>query len=83
MIKDLTSLIEIDDRIIAEDIQRVLEDSQIFSLLVSDNPASSVINVYSGLNPTENITIQINQKDYQKAIEILKNSTYKDLLTNA
>ena len=83
MDKDLTSLIEIDDRIIAEDIQRVLEDSQIFSLLVSDNPASSVINVYSGLNPTENIIIQINQKDYQKAIEILKNSTYNDLLTNA
>lgn len=82
MVKDLTSLIGIDDRIIAEDIQRVLEDSQIYSLLVSDNPASSVINVYSGLNPTENITIQINQQDYQKAIEILKNSTYKDLLTN-
>jgi hypothetical protein len=83
MENDLTILLEINDMIIAEDIQRVLEDSQIYSMLVSDNPASSVLNVYSGLNPTENIIIQINKNDYQKAIEIINNSAYKDLLTNA
>lgn len=79
---DLTVLLEIDDMIVAEDIQRVLEDSQIYSLLVSDNPASSVLNVYSGFNPTENVTIQINKNDYQKAVEIINNSAYKDLLTD-
>ncbi len=79
---DLTVLLEIDDIIIAEDIQRVLEDSQIYSLLVSDNPASSVLNVYSGFNPMENVTIQINKNDYQKAVEIINNSAYKDLLTD-
>ena len=83
MENDLTILLEINDMIIAEDIQRVLEDSQIYSILVSDNPASSVLNVYSGLNPTENIIIQINKDDYQKAIEIINNSAYKNLLTNA
>ena len=82
MENDLTTLLEIDDMIIAEDIQRVLEDSQIFTMLVSDNPASSVLNIYSGQNPSENVAIQINKNDYQKAINILKNSTYKDLLTN-
>ena len=43
MNNDLTILLEIDDRVIAEDIQVLLEDSQIYSLLVSDNPASSVL----------------------------------------
>jgi len=83
MENDLTILLEINDMIIAEDIQRVLEDSQIYSVLVSDNPASSVLNVYSGFNPIENVSIQINKNDYQKAVEIINNSAYKDLLTNA
>lgn len=83
MENDLTILLEINDMIIAEDIQRVLEDSQIYSVLVSDNPASSVLNVYSGFNTIENVSIQINKNDYQKAVEIINNSAYKDLLTNA
>lgn len=83
MENDLTILLEINDMIIAEDIQRVLEDSQIYSVLVSDNPASSVLNVYSGFNPIENVSIQINKNDYQKAVKIINNSAYKDLLTNA
>ena len=82
MENDLTTLLEIDDMIIAEDIQRVLEDSQIFTMLVSDHPASSVLNIYSGQNPSENLSIRINKNDYLKAIEILKNTAYKDLLPN-
>lgn len=82
MENDLMNLLEINDMIVAEDIQRVLEDSQIYSLLVSDNPASSVLNVYSGLNPIENISIQVNKNDYQKALELINDSPYKDLLSN-
>lgn len=80
---DLMILLEINDMVIAEDIRRVLENSKIYSMLVSDNPASSVLNVYSGINPTENISIQVNKNDYQEAIGIINNSPYKDLLTNA
>ena len=82
MENDLAVLVQINDMIIAEDIQRVLEDSRIYSLLVSDNPASSVLNVYTGINPIENISIQVNKKDYVKAIEIIKESIYRDLLAN-
>ena len=79
---DLRILLSIEDRFIAEDIQRFLEESDIYTMLVSDNPASSVLSSYMGLNPTENIDIQINIEDYQRAIEILSDSPYKELVEN-
>ena len=83
MENDLTILLETSDMVLAEDIQALLESSQIYSVLVSDNPASSVLNVYSGFNPIESIQIKINKDNYRKAMEIVKNSAYKELLTNA
>lgn len=83
MDKDLTILLETDDNVVAEDIQILLEGAQIYSVLVSDNPASSVLNVYSGFAPIENISIQVNNNDYPEALEIIKNSIYKELLKNA
>ncbi|HJV78321.1 MAG TPA: DUF2007 domain-containing protein [Paludibacter sp.] len=80
---DLRVLLSIEDRVIAEDIQGMLEEFEIYTLLVSDNPASSVLGAYTGLNPTENIEIQINSEDYQRAVEILNDSPYKELLDNA
>ena len=80
---DLRILLSIDDRFIAEDIQRFLEESGIYTMLVSDNPASSVLGSYTGLNPTENIDIQINIDDYKRAVEILKDSQYNELVDEA
>ena len=77
---DLRLLISIEDRVIAEDIQFILEESEIYTMLVSDNPASSIITTYSGMNPVESIEIQINKNDYDRAIEILIDSLYKELL---
>ena len=77
---DLRILLSIEDRFIAEDIQRFLEESGIYTMLLSDNPASSVLGSYTGLNPTENIDIQINTEDYRQAIEILTDSPYKELV---
>lgn len=82
MKNDSTILLEISDMIIAEDIRSLLENSSIFSLLVSDNPASALLNVYSGFEPIENISIKVNSNDYTKAVEIITKSIYKDLLTN-
>lgn len=79
---DLKTLLEIDDKIVAEDIQRILEESNIYSILVSDNPASSVLNVYFGSTTIEGIVIQVSRADYPKAIKIICNSCYKDLLAN-
>ncbi|HEY5592766.1 MAG TPA: DUF2007 domain-containing protein [Paludibacter sp.] len=77
---DLRLLLSIEDRVIAEDIQNILEESEIYTMLVSDNPASSILTTYSGLNPVESIEIQINKNDYERAIEILIDSPYKELL---
>ncbi len=76
---DLKLLITIEDRVIAEDIQSILEEYDIYTILDSDNPASSVITTYTGLNPFESIDIKINVLDFQRATEILNESPYKEL----
>ena len=80
---DLKLLVSTEDRVIAEDIQRVLEEFEIYTMLVTDNPISSYLSTYTGLNPIEGIDIQINKNDYQRAIEILKDSPYSELINNA
>lgn len=77
---DLRLLLSLEDRIIAEDIQSLLEESEIYTMLVSDNPASSIMTTYTGFNPAESIGIQINKEDYQRAIDILIDSPYKELV---
>jgi len=78
--KDLRLLISVEDRIIAEDIQSVLEESGVYTMLVSDNPASSVLSAYLGSTLNEGIKILINKDDYEQAIEILNESPYKELV---
>ena len=77
---DLRLLLSIEDRVIAEDIQSLLEESEIYTMLVSDNPASSVLTAYSGLNAAECVSIQINKDDYEQAMEILMDSGYNELV---
>ena len=72
---ELRVLLSTEDRIIAEDIQSILEEHDIYTMLVSDNPASSVIGIYMGSSAMETIDIQINNEDYQRAIEILNENT--------
>jgi hypothetical protein len=72
---DLRVLLSTEDRIAAENIQSILEEHDIYTMLVSDNPASSVIGIYMGSSAMEMIDIQINEEDYQKAIEILNENT--------
>jgi len=72
---ELRGLLSTEDRVIAEDIQSILEEHDIYTMLVSDNPASSVIGIYMGSSAMETIDIQINNEDYQRAIEILNENT--------
>jgi len=72
---DLRVLLSTEDRIVAENIQSILEEHEIYTMLVSDNPASSVIGIYMGSSAMETIDIQINNEDYQRAIEILNENT--------
>jgi hypothetical protein len=72
---DLRVLLSTEDRVVAEDIQSILEEHDIYTMLVSDNPASSVIGIYMGSSAMETIDIQINNEDYQRAIEILNENT--------
>ncbi|MFA5849546.1 MAG: DUF2007 domain-containing protein [Bacteroidales bacterium] len=78
---DLRLLISIDDRVVAGDIQSLLEESDIYTILSSDNPTSSVMSTY-GFNPAESIDIMINEDDYKRAIEILNDSPYSELFSN-
>ncbi len=78
---DLKLLISIDDRVVAGDIQNLLEESDIYTILSSDNPASSIMSTY-GFNPAESIDIMINEDDYKHAIEILNDSPYNELFSN-
>lgn len=80
---DLKLLVSIKDRVIAEDIQSILEEFKIYTLLVTDNPASSYISAYIGSHPAECIDIQINKDDYLHAIEILNDGPYKELVNKA
>ena len=72
---ELRVLLSTEDRVIAEDIQSILEEHDIYTMLVSDNPASSVIGIYMGSSAMEMIDIQINNEDYQRAVEILNENT--------
>lgn len=73
-------LLTIDDRIIIEEIQRILEDSNIFSVVLSDNPASSAMSSFMGSSPLENLDLIVNIEDYDKAVEIVSKSQYEDLI---
>ena len=77
---DLKLLVTIEDRVIAEDIQSMLEEHGIYTILESDNPASSIVSIYSGINPIESIDVKINVLDFQRAIDILNESPYKELI---
>jgi hypothetical protein len=77
---DLKLLVTIEDKVIAEDIQSILEEHGIYTILESDNPASSIVSIYSGINPIESMDIKINVLDFQRAIEILNESPYKELI---
>lgn len=77
---EIMLLLSIEDRIIAEEIQGILDQSKIYTTLISDSPASSVLNAYTGFNPMERIDILINKIDFQQAIEILNTGPYSDLI---
>jgi hypothetical protein len=81
MSTDLKVLLAIPDRPLAEEIQREMEDSGIFSLLQSDNPAASVMSIYGGSPVSESITILVHEDIYERAIECIQSSPYWELLS--
>ena len=77
---DIKLLLVVNNRLIAEEIQGILEESNIFSSMESDNPASSLLNVYFGPNTNETIRLFVNVNDHNKALEVIGKSQYNDLL---
>ncbi len=73
-------LFQISDKVIAEEVKRILEEEGIFSLLSSDDPAESVMNTYFGSAFKGNYTLQVNGDDYLKARTITEESGYGDFL---
>lgn len=81
MAEDTQILLKTDDRMMAEDIRSLLEESDIYTLLRSDNPASSVMGAYVGFQPMEGITMIVNIDEYDKAREIIENSPFKEVVS--
>jgi hypothetical protein len=77
---DLRLLVSTGDRVVAENIKNLLEDFNINTMLVSDNPASSYMSSYFGFNPAETIEIMININDYQQALQIINESPYREFV---
>jgi hypothetical protein len=80
MENDTRLLVSTGARVVAENIKNFLEKFDIYTILVSDNPASSYMSTYFGFNPTETIDIKISNSDFQRAIEILNESPYKEFI---
>ena len=81
MAKDTKILLKTDDRMMAEDIRSLLEESDIYTLLRSDHPASSAMGAYVGFQPMEGISMIVNIVEYDKAREIIENSSFKEVVS--
>ncbi|TLX72109.1 hypothetical protein E9993_18760 [Labilibacter sediminis] len=77
---EIKDLIQITDRVIADEIKRILEENGIYSLLESDNPAASVIKTYLGTAANDLITLKVNINDHQAAVEVIEKHGYQDFL---
>jgi len=80
MENDHQVLLTLQDRTLAEEIQQYLDGSGIYTLLVSDNPSSSVMKAMMGSGPMEKIEIHVNTDDHARAVEVMKDSPYKSLM---
>ncbi len=77
---EIVPLAQLNNKLIAEEIKRILEDSGIYVILESDNPASSVMNVYFGSAANDHITIKVVEDIYKDAVEIIKKNGYENFL---
>ncbi len=77
---DIQALVKVPDKVLAEEIKRLLEEGGIYSLLHSDDPAGSVVNVYFGSSFKGSYTIQINSNDILIARSIIDDNGYNDFL---
>ncbi len=80
MAQDTRILLSTDDRVMAEDIKSLLIESEIYTLLRSDNPASSIMGAYIGVNPLEGITMIVNVDEYEKAKKIIQTSLFAEVV---
>ncbi len=77
---DIHPLLQVNDKIIAEEIKRVLENEGVYSLIVSDNPASSFLNTYMGTTAMDHMVIEVSVEDYNKAVKVVEKHGYQELL---
>ena len=69
--KDTRILFRTDRRRKAEEVQRYLDEAKVYTLIASDNAASSALNAFLGTNPSERVQVQVNKEDYEKAVKLL------------
>lgn len=72
---EMKVLLSIESKLQAEEIQLILKENGIPSLIQSDHPASSAMNAFAGPNVFEDISVFVNEADYEKSVEIVKNTS--------
>ncbi len=77
---DIKPLLAVEDRVIAEEIKRLLEEAGIYSLMESDNAAASFHNVYMGSAARDNVTISVTIDSFEPATKVIQEHGYQDLL---
>ena len=80
MSNELKLLLVVPDKGTADEIQRLLESGGVYCIQMSDNPASSLMSVYSPATVIENISIKVHRDDFSRAVEIIGETSYSDLL---
>ncbi len=80
MSNELKLLLVAPDKGTANEIQRLLESGGVYCIQMSDNPASSLMSVYSPATVVENIAIKVHRDDVSQAVEIIDGTLYGTLL---
>jgi hypothetical protein len=79
---DVTVLLKVNDKPLAEEIQRVLANSGVNTMLESDNPMSSALSMYVGSHVFETISVLVAQDSYLEAVKLLEDTPYFELLAS-
>jgi hypothetical protein len=80
MADDLKLLLELDSMLYAKEVKQTLEEIGIYSTLESDNPASSLMNVYTGDTSSETVRVIVHVNDYENAKSALLGTFYESHL---
>lgn len=77
---EIKDLMKLTNRTIAQEVQHLLEEHGIYSLIESDHPASSLMAVYSRMNVIEDLVVKVHRDDEMGARSVIVAGGYEEYL---